>query len=88
MKRADEYTTEELIDLKVFTVKEAKEYVKEKTGMGEGLFKECIRPELKFYPMAINHKRQRYSHLVIPKKEVDKVIARRKRSLLERYDPI
>lgn len=85
MKRDDEYTTEELVELEVFTVKETKEYVKEKIGIGDSLFKECIRPLLTFYPMLLNYKRKRHSHLVIPKKEVDKVIARVKKRLLKEY---
>lgn len=81
MSDNNNYTTEELVNMKVFTIQEAKEYVKEKTGMGEGLFRECVRPRLNFRPMAKNLKRKRPSYLVIPKEEVDKVIAQMKRNL-------
>jgi hypothetical protein len=83
MAKKEEYTTEELVDMKVFTIQEAREYVKEKTGMGAGLFRECVKPRLNFRPMAKNLKRKRHSHLVVPKKRVDEVIARMKRKLLD-----
>jgi len=83
MAKSNDYTTEELVNMKVFTIQEAKDYVKEKTGMGGGLFRECVRPRLNFRPMAKNLKRKRPSYLVVPKKEVDKVIAQMKRNLFK-----
>lgn len=84
MAKKKDYTIEELVDMKVFTLKQAQVYVEEKTGMGRGLFWDCIRPELNPKPLARNYrKKKKKAHLVVLKKEVDKVIARMKLKLIE-----
>jgi hypothetical protein len=82
MATSKKYTTQELVNMKVFTLQEARDYVKEKTGMGRGLFYDCVKPHLTFKPLATNVRKKRPSHLVVPKKEVDKVIARMKRKFV------
>lgn len=82
-KEDKEYTTEELVNMKVFTLKEARSYVEEKTGMGRGLFWRCIRPELEPKPMARDHRNKRPTRLVVLKKDVDRIIAKMKKKLLD-----
>ncbi|TYP92072.1 hypothetical protein LX73_2318 [Fodinibius salinus] len=79
----EKYTDEEIIDMEVFTRDEAKEYVEDKTKAGGGLWKDCIKPLLNFRPMLKNLKRQRYSHEVVPKPEVDQLILKFKKGLLD-----
>lgn len=78
-----EYSIEELVNMKIFSIKEAQAYVEEKTGMGRTLFYECVRPHLHPKPLARNYRKEGHSRLVVAKKEVDKVIARMKRKMVD-----
>lgn len=78
-----EYTDEEILNMEVLNKQEARAYVEKKTKMGRGLWEEEIRDRLNFRPMIKNFKRQRYSHEVVPKMEVDKLIIKLKKGLLD-----
>lgn len=83
MANKKEYTEEELVNMKVFTIGQAQAYVEKKLGMGRSLFFDCIRPQLSPKPVAKNFRKKKNAHLVVSKKEVDKVIAKMKRKLVE-----
>lgn len=83
MAKKNEYTEEELVNMKVFTIMQAQAYVEKKLGMGRALFFDCVRPLLNPKPVAKNYRKKKNAHLVVTKKEVDKVIARMKRKLVD-----
>lgn len=82
MAKEKDYSIDELVEMEVFTIKQAQAYVEEKTGMGSGLFYDCVRPELEPKPIAKNYRKKKVSHLVVLKEDVDAVIARMKRKLI------
>lgn len=72
-----------LINLEIFTMKQAQAYVEEKTGMRQSMFYDCVRPLLNPKPIARNFRTQRPGHLVVKKEEVDRVIAQMKSRVLD-----
>ena len=72
-----------LVDLEVFTMKQAQAYVEEKTGMRQSMFYDCVRPLLNPKPIARNFRTQRPGHIVVKKSDVDRVIAQMKSRILE-----
>jgi len=79
----EEYTDEEILEMEFFTHQEAKNYVEDKLNAGVGLWYDCIRPMLNFRPMLKNFRRKKYAHEVVPKVEVDDLIIKYKKGVLE-----
>ncbi|MEX1159547.1 MAG: hypothetical protein WEA79_01765 [Balneolaceae bacterium] len=74
MATKDDYKLEDLENLSLMTLSQARVYVEYRIGMKRTTFYNCIRPLLNPKPRAINFHKRRRSWLTVRKEEVDKAI--------------
>ena len=79
----DQRNTKELLDMEIFTQKEAREYIKSQLKIGDTYYYQCVLPEIrnKFIPLAKNYLRSKAAMLRIRKDDLDDYIIQHKRRL-------
>lgn len=77
----DKLSNKELLEMEIFTQKEAREYIKGQLKIGNTYYYQCVLPEIRqyFIPLAKNYQRKKAAMLRIRKEDLDRYIIRHKR---------
>jgi len=79
--------SQDILNMEIFTPKEAREYVKEKLKIGDTYYYQCVLPIIRYYftPIANNLKHNKKAMLRIRKADIDAYIIVSKKKLFKDY---